>query len=128
MNERVSIYLWRTGFAGRGSDTVVSVAPAEAVISVYGGGGIYDSDGLRTAFDGSVVYCDPDTQSFYLGVWGARNASRFRNAIRQNGAIVDIIREPPPAALAVWGTSIKRSRRQRRANAAHPIAPKDDLP
>jgi len=88
------------------------VAPANAVVAVYGGGGIYDSDGLNDAFGGSVVYRDPDTSSFFLGVWGARNASRFRNVFRQRGMTVEILREPPPAAIAVYGT--KRGARPNR--------------
>jgi hypothetical protein len=107
MSGQVAVYLWRAAFTGRGSDTVISVAPADAVVAVYGGGGIYGSDGVSEAFGGSVmVYC------VFFG--GARNASRFRNAFRQNGAILEVLRQPPPAALAVWSTR-KGSRPKRGA-------------
>jgi len=104
MSDHLQIYLWRDiGFA-RNQDTVVSAAPSDAVIAVYGGGGIYGSDGLSAAFGGSVVFCDPDTRDTYLGVWGARNASRFRSAFRRRGITLEVIPEPPPSVLAVWST------------------------
>ena len=115
MSEPVPIYLWRAPFQGNGSDTVISVAPAEAVTAVYGGGGIYDTEGLRAAFDGSVVFCNPETRAMFLGVWGARKASRFRSELRLSGAHVEILRHAPPAVMAVWSTRSKMSRRQKRA-------------
>jgi hypothetical protein len=108
----VQIYLWRDIRFARNQDTVVSAAPSDAVIAVYGGG-IYESDGLSAAFGGSVVFCDPDTRDTYLGVWGARNASRFRSAFRRRGITLQVIPEPPPSALTVWST--RRGSRPRRS-------------
>src|SRR5260370_3736021 len=111
MSDRIRVYLWRDARFARNQNTVVSAAPIDAVVAVYGGGGIYESDGLSAAFGGSVVFCDPETRDTYLGVWGARNASRFRNTFRQRGATLEIVREPPPSALTVWSASGSRPAR-----------------
>ena len=46
-----------------------------------------------------AFYWNKDTGETYLGVWGARNASRFRTSLRRAGFDVAIIHEIPPARL-----------------------------
>ena len=96
-SERVPVYVFRA----RGN-AVMSAAPRDVVASVYGGGGMWDSGGLNAAFGGGCVFRNDDTGAYFLGVWGARNASRFRGALRRGGVDLDIVRGPPPARLIVW--------------------------
>ncbi len=86
-------------FAPRG-DTVVSVAQRDAVVAVYCGGGVLEGDGLNKAFGGSCAFRNDDTGAWFIGVWGERNASRFRNGLRAGGLVLEILRERPPARLA----------------------------
>jgi hypothetical protein len=114
MPGRVPVYLFRAGNFARNGDSVVSVAPRDIVISVYGGGGFEGSDGLAAAFDGGCVYRNDDTGASFLGVWGARKASRFRAALRQSGLELDIVRQSPPARLTVWMQIAPRQKGQHR--------------
>src|SRR5580693_7518745 len=96
MSNQLRVYLWRDSRFARNQDTVVSAAPRDAVVSIYGGGGFMGSDGVNAAFGGGAVFRNDDTGACYLGVWGARNASRFRRALRdRGGATLAIVREPP---------------------------------
>ena len=45
-------------------------------------------------WDGRYLYV-------HLGVWGARKTAKFRNALKQSGVEVEIIKSPPPGRL-VW--------------------------
>jgi hypothetical protein len=105
MTERVPVYLFRDGHFARNGDAIVSAAPRDAVVSAYGGGGLLDSDGLNRVFGGGCVFRNDETGACFFGVWGARNASRFRSALRRSGMVLNIVREPPPARLIVWGTA-----------------------
>ncbi len=58
-------------------------------------------NGLNSAFGGSCVFRNDDTGALFLGVWGERNASRFRNGLRKGGLSLEIVPEPPPARLVV---------------------------
>src|SRR5262245_31105153 len=104
MSDRVCVYLFRSRNFMRGSDAVVSAAPLDLVVSVYGGGGTLNLGGLAAAFGGGAFFRNETTGRCFLGVWGARNASRFRAALRASGAAVSIIREPPPARLIFFET------------------------
>ena len=97
------VYLFRSEQIVSGSGTVVCAASSDLVVDAYGGGGHLDQDGLRQAFGGSAFYRNDETGEVFQAVWGARNASRFRSALRRRASI-QIIREPPPARLAWWGT------------------------
>jgi hypothetical protein len=109
----IPVYVFRDrSFAPQG-DTVVSVAPRDAVVSVYGGGGVMDGDGLCQVFGGSCAFRNEDTGAVFMGVWGARNASRFRAALRRGGVALEIVDGRPPARLIVWSTSGARPARQR---------------
>jgi len=49
------------------------------------------------AFLGHVVYAD-EKGNEYVGVWGARNAPRLRELLREHGAVLRITRSAPPGA------------------------------
>jgi hypothetical protein len=124
MNERILVYLFRDGhFAPRG-DTVVSVAARDAVVAVHGGGGVMDGDGLSKAFGGSCAFRNDDSGALFIGVWGERNASRFRNGLRAGGLALEIMHERPPARLVVSSTTGTRPARHR---AQQPENPADVL-
>ncbi|GMB81375.1 hypothetical protein NN6n1_21580 [Shinella zoogloeoides] len=97
------VYLFRAeGFAPSG-DTV-SMAPLEAVVGVYGGGGAFDADGLSAAFGGAAIFRNDATGALFAGVWGTRKASRFRREMREHVSVV-LVREAPEARLVVWSAA-----------------------
>ncbi len=101
------VYLFRsTRFAPSG-DTVVSVAPLARVIEVYGSGGVVGEAGLSSAFGGAAIFRNDESKECFIGVWGARNASRFRRALRAYMQIT-IHKEAPDARLAFWGAEKTR--------------------
>jgi hypothetical protein len=108
MSERFPVYVFRDGHFAPARDTFVSAAPLDLVVSVYGGGGIKGEGGLAAVFGGAAVFKNEESGLYYLGVWGARNASRFRTALRASGVILDIVREPPPARLIFFETRGRR--------------------
>lgn len=107
MREPWPVYVFRSSRLAK-SETVVTAAPLDLVMSVYGGGGLRGEQGLEAALGGPAYYRD-DTGAAYLAVWGARNASRFRAKLRENGAYLQVHNEAPPARL-VWSNSRKGHR------------------
>jgi hypothetical protein len=104
------VYLFRsTGFAPSG-DTVVSVAPLDTVVAVYGTGGVVGEGGLSSSFGGAAVFKNDASGECFIGVWGARNASRFRSELRAHMQIA-VIKEAPDARLAFWGAEKERPKR-----------------
>jgi hypothetical protein len=97
------VYVFRAEGFSPSADTVFSVAPLDAVVSVYGGGGLRGEGGLAAAFGGAAFFRDNATGEGYLGVWGARKASRFRRRLREAGVVFGVVRDLPPARL-VWST------------------------
>jgi hypothetical protein len=110
MVDGVPVYLFRDPHFAPAGDTVVCVAPSGEVVKVYGGGGFSDSAGLDAAFAGAVAFRDDRSGNVYLGVWGARKAAKFRNALRQTGLKLELIKAAPPGRLVWYSTS----------NRAHP--------
>ena len=53
-------------------------------------------DDIAIEFGGWVRLRDAVTGKHYLGVWGRRNASRFRRLLRERGAEFSIIRREQP--------------------------------
>jgi hypothetical protein len=98
MGKQWQIHVFRSEVFAK-SETEVTAAPLALVVSVYGGGGMKGEHGLEAAFGGSAYYRDDTTEAAYLAVWGSRNASRFRRRLRESGAILQVLREPPPARL-----------------------------
>lgn len=105
------VFSFRSSRFAPDGNTVVSAAPLEVVASVYGGGGLYESGGVSEAFGGVALWRNEDTNNRYLGVWGARNASRFRMDLRRAGIDIEVINRPPPARLVYWATGGPRPKR-----------------
>ncbi len=68
-----------------------------------------NGDGISKVFGGSCAFRNDDTGALFIGVWGKRNSQRFRNALRQAGLLLEIVRECPPARLVVSSTTGIRS-------------------
>ena len=83
-------YEFRDAIARRGK-AVVCVVASEQVQAILG---LAD---LSAAFLGHVVYAD-EKGNEYVGVWGARNAPRLRELLREHGAVLRITRSAPPGA------------------------------
>ena len=108
--EPCALYLFRSaGFAPAGG-TVVSIAPLEKVVTVYGGGGAFDADGLSAAFGGAAIFRDEATGALFAGVWGTRNASRFRREMRERMPVI-LRHEMPDVRLVVRSAEGKRPAR-----------------
>jgi hypothetical protein len=98
MLKETPVYTFRLSTLRRGADpTIISVAPRSVVQAIFGGGGPKGIAGLDRAFGGGMVFENCRSGKAFLGVWGCRNASRFRALIRQSGYVVKTINEPPPA-------------------------------
>ena len=107
------VYLFRSlGFAPSG-DTVVSVAPLDNVVAVYGGRGLVGEGGLSSVFGGAAVFKNDVSGECFIGVWGARNASRFRSELRARMQIV-VHKQAPDARLTFWGAEKERPKRLKR--------------
>lgn len=122
MTDSIPLYLFRSATFARNGDTVVSAAPLDVVISVYGGGGLFGEGGVSAVFGGCAFFRDDKTGPAYVGIWGSRKASRFRETLRRAGLCLSIVHTPPPARLMFSGTSggrrnrlSDRYREQRRA-------------
>jgi hypothetical protein len=101
MSEKVPTYLFRrAGIAA--SESVICVAPREIVASVFGGGGVKDAAGLTETFGGAAVFEDEEGERYYLGVWGSRNCSRFRTALRRAGIAITIVHASCPGRLKYY--------------------------
>src|SRR5262245_2077594 len=107
MHQALTVYVFRDRHFSPAGDTVVCAAPLDLVVSVYGGGGVLESGGLSAAFGGAAFFRNDETGTRYLGVWGARNASRFRSGLRRSGAALEIVRDPPPARLIFFETKAR---------------------
>jgi hypothetical protein len=103
MDQHLNIYYFRGPHFAPSGNTVVCAAARETVVSVFGGGGLYHSDGLLSAFAGAAVFRD-ETGELFLGVWGARKASRFRSALKRSCPDIETLNEPPPGRLVLWRT------------------------
>lgn len=101
------IYLFRSDCIVPGSSTVVCAAPADLVVAAYGGGGHLDQEGVQRAFGGNAFYRNDESGETFLAVWGARNAVRFRTALRRKTSVV-LLREPPPARFAWFSRANQR--------------------
>jgi hypothetical protein len=108
VTDRITLYVFRDSHFAPAGNTVVSAAPLDAVVKVYGGGGIRQTGGLSSAFGGAAVYRDDSTGEYCLGVWGARKAAKFCNALRQLGWEIEVVNTPPPGRLAWYETKEKQ--------------------
>ena len=93
----IQVFAFRDGFAGRGGATNICVACREEAEPVLP---LAEVDDL---FYGYVVY-EAEDGSEFVGVWGARNAARFRRLLRERGASLQLMPSSPPARLKCWKT------------------------
>jgi hypothetical protein len=102
----VPVYVFRDPRFSSAGDTVISAAPLEAVVAIYGGGGLNQTEGLSAAFGGCAVYRQRQLgkEHYHLAVWGKRKASKFCQSFRNAGIKVEVIKSPPPGRLILWLT------------------------
>ena len=81
----IDLYRYRIG------ETVACAASREAVVASFGSEAEFER-----FFGGSMTFGLPSSPA-YLGVWGARNASRFRRILREAGFEFHVHECPPPA-------------------------------
>ena len=105
-----SVYVFRDRHFAPAGDAIVSAAPLSLVVAVYGGGGLKGESGLLAAFGGAVTFRDDETGDLYFGVWGARNASRFRRTLREAVKDIAVVKGQLPGRLVWWHTQ-RRPRR-----------------
>jgi len=89
MNPPLTVYVFHDRMALR-VNAVVCVGGREEIEEALG------LDQLEEIFEGEVVYRNDSIKKDYVGVWGARNASRLRRLLRDQGAALLIRRTPPP--------------------------------
>jgi hypothetical protein len=107
------IYTFRSGPFGSG-DTIVTVAPMEQVIAVFGDGGLFGEGGLSMAFNHVAIFRSKDAREIYFGVWGSRRSDRFRAALQERFEF-EAIEGAPSAHLTYWaGKSMQAMRRAQR--------------
>jgi hypothetical protein len=106
MKNRIQVYVFRDRHFSPAGDAIVAAAPLDAVMAVYGGGGLKQTEGLSAAFGGCAVYQRGlfGSGKVHLGIWGERKASKFRQSFRKAGMEVEIIKGPPPGRLVLWQT------------------------
>jgi hypothetical protein len=88
MSQRFPVYIFRDSHFASAGDIVVTLAPIDLVVSVFGGGGLKGEGGLEDAFGGAAFFRNDDTGASYLGVLRRRKASRFRSALRRRSQTV----------------------------------------
>ena len=108
MSVQPCVYLFKRVLFGHGGESVVCAAAQAMVVERFGGGELKGTGGLDRAFGGHMVFRSNEAGALFLGVWGARNASRFRRALRETFPALTIAREPPPARLVFYGTALER--------------------
>jgi hypothetical protein len=84
-------------------DAVACAAPGPAVLEAFGGFPLF-----QTYFGGYMTFGKLFSSDEFLGVWGHRNANRFRRILRERWGELEIIHARPPA----WhvGNSLLTSR------------------
>jgi hypothetical protein len=94
------IYTFRSGPFGSG-DMLVTVAPMEQVIAVFGDGGLFGEGGLSMAFNRVAIFRSKNAREVYFGVWGLKRATRFRAALEQRFEL-EAVEGAPSAHLTYW--------------------------
>jgi hypothetical protein len=89
MNSPMAVCLFRDSLPSR-SNTLVCIGEKQLIETALGGGQ------LALLFKGEAVYRNDTTNQAYLGVWGARNGSRLRRLLREQGVELLVKRARPP--------------------------------
>ena len=104
MADALDIYVFRDAHFAPGGDTIVCIAERHQTKRFL------QKKEVAWAFSGYALYWKWPWKT-YVGVWGRKNASRFRRFLRERGAEVRIHREAPPdLRLAYWSTANERRR------------------
>jgi len=106
------LHIYRDPHFAPAGDTVVAAAPLDVVVDAYGGGGLVGEAGLSAAFGGAIVFKNHLTGACFLGIWGKRNAARFKAALEAQGD-VEVIDGPPPARLQHFSKTGRRPKHTR---------------
>jgi hypothetical protein len=106
MTSTGKIYTFRSGPFGSG-DMLVTVAPKEQVIAVFGDGGLFGEGGLSMAFNRVAIFRSKNAREVYFGVWGSKPADRFRAALEQRFEL-ESIEGAPSAHLTYWADRNRR--------------------
>ena len=104
--EPVDVYIFRDGLSPAG-DAVVCIARRSALRRYI------SKAQIDAAFSGYVTYHRP-LWKLYLGVWGSRNAARFRRFLRERGAEVIMHHKPPPLLTRTGSVRHKERARVRK--------------
>lgn len=105
-----TVHVFRSSELKPGSPVTIAVAPRAAVEATYGDrGGAFRAGALDVVFGGAVIFRGGEDGTIYAGVWGARNASRFRADLGKHFALT-IADGQPPARLVYWCATGKRPR------------------
>jgi hypothetical protein len=89
MNPPLTVHVFQDRIALR-VNTVICVGEREEIEEALGLGQ------LEEIFEGKIVYRNDSIKKDYVGVWGARNASRLRRLLRGQGVALLIQRTRPP--------------------------------
>src|ERR1700722_10205351 len=102
MSSSLHVYMFRDDHFAPAGNTLACVGEKAKIELRLGDGQV------ETLFTGAAVYISDATKQDYLGVWGARNASRLRRLLRERGAELVIHPKPPPGIrLRHWTISRK---------------------
>lgn len=102
MADVLDVYVFRDPAFSPDGNTLVCVAPRRGMKRFM------SKREVSQAFGGCAVYRRP-MWNIYVGVWGDRNASRFRRFLRERGAELTIHKEAPAKArLLYWTTKDRR--------------------
>lgn len=105
MTEPLVIYIFRDPHFAPDGDTMV------CVVERTGCERFLSKNEISSAFSGHVAFRRWWPWQTFIGVYGRRNASRFRRFLRERGADLTILREMPSRALLVyWRTEGERKR------------------
>ena len=83
---KMALYEFLEPFRDQESPRIVCVGPREAIEPIW------PLDQIKEAFGGCLVFGGEGGEEF-VGVWGARNAGRFRRQLRERGADFTLSKE-----------------------------------
>ena len=104
MMEHLEVFVFRDASFAPSGDTLVCIAEKSAMERFI------SKKEVSWAFSGCATYRRWPWKT-YVGVWGRKNASRFRRFLRERGAEIAINREAPEGVrLAYYSTDNERRR------------------
>ena len=89
-----------------------AAADRDSVNATFGSEGAF-----QTFFGGCELYGGTYLRPEFLGVWGARNVSRFRRLLRQRFGKLEVVESERPVAVRSYSTTGMRLSREQREEA-----------